>query len=335
MRGHWIGENAQRLPQEPAYRRKISLKRRVLLHIGLEKAASTSLQGALVDSRAALAAHGVAFPAIGGGGAKDQRDLRLGLEGNAEARARAVAALREVAAGEADTLLLAGETFYRIGVAPIRAVLSDSGWGDIPIEAFAVIRDAPGWLNSRYAFGAIQFRHREGFAAYARKAVERGDVDWYGQFAPWMDAAGIAFHAVPLADRRDPRSVVVRALEAMGLGFVPEGPRRNEAVDPRTAEAGRRLAAYRLAKGGDPAVRPARRVMLESAAREKFDGRFQGLDAAITEAIESRRARKPGPLRPSRLGHRLGRGLRRFGARADGEQRVAVRPASGGGARRH
>ncbi|WMS41148.1 hypothetical protein RDV64_13765 [Acuticoccus sp. MNP-M23] len=263
------------------------MQRRVILHIGLEKAASTSLQGALVDHRAALAANGVAFPAIGGGGAKDQRDLRLGLEGHAEPRERAVARLKSAAASDAHTLLLAGETFYRIGVAPVLEVLADGGWGGVPVAAFAVIRDAPGWLNSRYAFGAIQFRYRDGFASYARKAVRRGDVDWHRQFAPWMEAPGVAFHAVPLADRRDQRSVVVRTLEAMALSFVPEGPRRNEAVDPRTAEAARRLAAFGLARGGDAAVRPARRVLLESAAREKFDGRFQGLDAALTETIET------------------------------------------------
>jgi len=261
--------------------------RQVIVHIGLEKAASTSLQASLVAAREKLAAAGVAFPAMGGGGAKDQADLRRAIEGDRDAAAAARRVLADAAHGPADRLLLAGETLYRAGPAPLLALLGETGWEDARVRAVAVVRDPAGWLNSRYAFAAIHFRERGGFAAHAKRALRRGEAAWSRVFAPWLAADRVLLTAVPLRARAQGGSAVARALCAMGLCEVgvTEAPARNTGVDPRTVEAGRRLAVKGLARAGRPARRRANRALRAAAEREGFGGRFVGLDPALAERI--------------------------------------------------
>lgn len=267
--------------------------RRVFVHIGLEKAASTTLQASLVAARGALAERGVAFPQMGGGGAKDQRDLREGLPDprararptRPQARVSALSALK-LAAKESDTLLLSGETLYDLGPQPLMELLEDGGWGGAPTKAVMIVRDPASWLNSRYAFGAIQFRYTLRFAAHVRQALTRGHVDLWRWLSPWLSSP-IDVTAVPLRDRRDKRSGVLRALEALEVPYVVPGEGLNEAVDPRTVEAARRLSATGLADGGRAAVRPARKLLLAAAREAGFTGRFQGMTPRLRRHVEA------------------------------------------------
>ncbi|GAB5374874.1 MAG: hypothetical protein AcusKO_13360 [Acuticoccus sp.] len=259
------------------------------MHIALEKAASTTLQASLAAAADDLLAAGIAFPRIGERRGKVQRALNDALHGDAAARdlmrdtLAALAARRDV-----DTLVLSGETLSTFGPGTLRAFLDEAGWRDAPLTAVAIVREPAGWLNSYYAFAASLFRETRPFAAFVQRALRRGTVTWDSVFAPWIEADEAAFVAVPLAARDDPRSVVTRTLDAMGLADAPVAvaAARNEAVDPRTVEAARRLAAYRLPQPRGERQR-LRRRLFETAEAAGFTGRFQGLDPRLAATIDA------------------------------------------------
>ena len=263
--------------------------RQVVVHIGLEKAASTSFQASLVAARDRLGENQIVYPQIGGGGAKDQRDLRFALEGNSAAFARTSAALRGAADG-GERLVLSGETLYYAEPESLLRLLAASGWGDVPVTAVAIVREPAGWLNSRYAFETVQFRHRVRFSRFLARRLRPDFALWPTLLTRWQEAEGITLVAVPLRAVGDPRGTIPRTIEAMGIdpSLVPEGSDLNESLDPRTVEAGRRLAFYRVGEViGQPFHRRVRGAMLAAAEAEGFNGRFQALDARLTEAIDT------------------------------------------------
>lgn len=264
--------------------------RRVVVHIGLEKAASTTLQASLVAASAEMARRGIAYPRIGGGSAKVQRAVHEAVApgGDEAARAAAREALRAAASQDCHTLVLSGETLHSHGPDALRRFLAGAGWADAQVTALALVREPAGWLNSRYAFRTSMFRHSERFARFVRASLRRGAVDWERVFAAWLEAPDISFAAVPLAARGDPRPVVVRALAAAGLGDVPlaGSVQRNEAVDPRTVEAARRLRRYRLPQRHGQRLK-VRNVLFGQAVSEGWSGRFQGLDEALAAHIDA------------------------------------------------
>jgi len=204
------------------------------------------LQAALVDARDRLRAEGIVHPVLAGRGIKDQVDLRLACTGDRAARARVVATLTEVSAG-AHRLMLSGETLYHHNPRPLLSLLADAGWGNARVRAVAIVRDTPSWLNSRYAFDASLFRIRTRFRPYVLQSLLTGEATRLGALQRWLRAPGLTMTVVPFRDRRDPRSVVVRAVDALELpsALLPSARQEthNVAPDPRTVEAARRLAA--------------------------------------------------------------------------------------------
>lgn len=263
-------------------------RRRIVVHIALEKSASTTLQASLAAASDALLAQGVAFPRFGGGKVKAQRAVAEALRGDGEARTQVLGILRNLAArGDVGTLVLSGETLSNFGPVALRALLDEAGWQDVPLTALAIVREPTGWLNSYYAFATSLFRETRSFAAYVKHALGKGTVAWDGVFAPWIAAEDADFVAVPLAARDDERPVVARVLEAMGLdaGAVPEAAARNEAVDPRTVEAARRLAAFQMPERRGHRLK-VRQELFAAAAEAGFTGRFQGLDPRLAATID-------------------------------------------------
>lgn len=268
--------------------------KRVVVHVGLPKAASTSLQAALAQARPELAAAGIAYPPLGGAGVKDQRALRAALAGGAPRALRRQVAegLRRGAQG-AETLVLSGETISATDPVRLRALLDAAGFAGAPLVAVAVLRDAAGWLNSQYAFEAAQFRHVETFAPYVRARLGDGTVDPCRTFRAWMHPPVAHFVAVPLRACGDGRPILPRLLAAMALPATLAdclASVRNVAPDPRTVAAGRRLAA-RLSAHQRGRRHPRARALLRAAAeREGWTGRFCGLDPELATHVARRTA---------------------------------------------
>lgn len=254
--------------------------KRVVVHVGVAKAASTTLQAALAQARPELSGAGAEYLAFGGGGVKDQKVLRDALADDRSAKA-VRRALRPLTA---DTLILSGESLFRQPPAALRALLIGTPFADAELSAMAIVREPVGWLNSRYAYGATGFRRFGSFARFARE--EAGRERLMDLFAAWR--SGAHFTALPLHDRRDPRSVIARAFATMGLPIPPpETDVRKPAPDPRTVEAGRRVGRRR-----DPGARPgpARRRLLEAAATLGWTGRFVGPTPVVARLIIERTA---------------------------------------------
>ncbi|MEM7694547.1 MAG: hypothetical protein AAF318_08850 [Pseudomonadota bacterium] len=237
-------------------------------------------------ARGALSQHGIAYPPLGGQGLKDQADLRHALTGDRAARARVVAELKALTPSAVRHLILSGETLYHHDPARLRAILCEAGWGDARLSAIAVVRDAPSWLNSGYAFDVSLLQVRARFAPYVVKAMVTGQAARFRCLSRWSRAETLS--ALPLADRRDARPVVTRALEALCVppAAAVSRPPRNVALDPRTVEAARRLAADGHARAGVAALYPVRSTLIRTAKTLGFDGRFNGLTPSLCRAIE-------------------------------------------------
>ncbi|MCF3935745.1 hypothetical protein L1787_20320 [Acuticoccus sp. M5D2P5] len=267
--------------------------RRVLVHIGLPKAASTSLQATLAASRPAFGENGIAYPVLGGGGTKDQRPLRGAIAGDPVDRAATVDGIAQCA--DAHTLILSGETLSGGDPAGLASILEEGPFAGCGIEAFAIVRDPASWLNSMYAFRAIQFLETAAFPHFVAAALKEGHGDFGATFAKWAAtrAAGgtvASFTPLPLRSKIDNRSVITRLAELWDFGpdLLTEEEPRNEAADPRTVEAARRLARRGLKSRDLPTRRKARALLQKAARAYGWAERFSGLNPALTARIASR-----------------------------------------------
>ena len=280
-------------------------ERRVYVHVGLEKAASTSLQSALDGARHLLRDAGIEVPVLGGRGVKNQRPLRHALAGDEAAWRATVEALQAASLGGAHTLILSGESLYRNPPQRLLALLEAAGWGKAKLTTFAIVRDPASWLNSDFAFASVHFRARGSFQRHVRRALRGGRMDWHAAFGPWIDES--SFVAIALRARDDDRSPVDRALELMGLAghVLPSdgqtagqiaapvngqivGWARNQAVDPRTVEAAHRLSRYGLYGSPRREAMTANQALLQNARRVGWTERFQGLTPALAREIDAR-----------------------------------------------
>lgn len=258
--------------------------RTVHLHVGLPKAASTSLQNALLLAREALAGRGIAYPSTDPGQRfKRQRALTDALRGDGAARKTVIAGLGDAAQAGHHTLILSGEMIHLAEPAAAAAILQEGGWGDAALSTFAIVRDPATWINSQYAFSAVHFMQREEFHPFASRLALRDRCNWHRLLGLWI--AQTDFAALPLSAVGDSRSVVDRAFEHMGLGAPPEANSENERVDPRTIEAALRIAERRFQDGRLGRMGPITNALKSQAKRRGWTQKFCGLDAALAREI--------------------------------------------------
>lgn len=222
-----------------------------------------------------------------GGGYKTQNGLTALLRGKPDAPS--VALVREgleSAARAAETLVLSGETLHMVQPGDLIRLLRSCGW-DGPARVVAVVRDAPSWLNSDYAHDAINLRRTLPFAASVTWRLMAGAAEWDRVLRPWFESP-VEFVVVPYAHRSDGRALTMRVFEAMGIAAFHPGPSRPllSAVDPRTVEAGRRLAQRGLRRTPIAIRRFAKSVLVAEAEKRGWDGRFAGLDRRLVRGIE-------------------------------------------------
>ncbi|MEM8855088.1 MAG: hypothetical protein AAGD34_15395 [Pseudomonadota bacterium] len=266
----------------------------LIVHVGLPKAASSTFQAALVRSRPHHRAHGVAFPALGGGGVKDQHDLKIALtKGRKSAAYGAVFdAIDHAFTKEgARTVVLSGETVWQSPAAHVEAFFADALRRNLRVTTLAILRDPATWLNSRYAFRASLFLEAGTFAPFAKAELARGTVSWGKHFAPFLSHPQCPFLAIPLAAQGDDRPVLNRTLEAAGLpqAFADGAEsNRNEALDPRAVEVARRLQALGL-DGREAVLRRRARSLLMNAAHDRgWRDKFCGLTPSLAKTIAAR-----------------------------------------------
>lgn len=267
-----------------------------IIHVGMPKAGSTTLQHFLMSQRRRLLAEGLLVPALGSEGNPGHRALSLSLaapDGDFEKRflPRLQRALKR---HRCETLLLSYEGLQNLrpGLRAPERLVEGFGRLGFRVTFVAVVRPQPLFLNSLYCHEVYWFRSAERFGPYAARRLRDSRLDYGRRLAQWIDCPGARFRALPLTQPGG-GSLVERFLEATDLPALgPEAaapPTRNERAGVRTLELLRRLtrqgARYRL----DVRLGATRNWLLaECEARGWQEERFMGLDVGLVESIRER-----------------------------------------------
>lgn len=238
--------------------------RRAIIHIGMPRTGSTSLQQVLATLRPRLGRAGLLYPELAPPGAPDGADVNhqsLGeaLDGRrprAQRRTILERLDRTLAETDADTVILSYEDFsvQRPGFrAPetLAAIFARRGFA---MEVAMAVKPPFEFLNSAYAHRAQLVKEPRSFRGYARAHRRSGRLDYRALIAPWARAANGPVTAVPLRDARSDATLVERFVAALGLADRL-GPMMdaqtlrtvtNRSPGPLAVEASRRLRRLRV-----------------------------------------------------------------------------------------
>jgi hypothetical protein len=282
--------------------------RRVVLHIGLPRTGSTSLQFVWARHREALERLGILYPDLTPAAAEmphiNHQYLSQAMDGRRPAGEleELLGRLGQQLRGDADTVILSYEILaHRDPSAPGIARLLQllRGAGCVP-ETLVVVKSPAEAANSHYTIGGLFLQERRDFAGFLRGRGLRVPLDLPARLLPWRDA-GEGMTALPLRDPADGAPLVTRVWRAVGIldraGHLLDAEdlrrRENPSPGPVAIEACRRLAAAGLRAGrDDEACRRITRAV-ESALHDRGGeaGGFRGYDGAIAAEIEARWAR--------------------------------------------
>ena len=228
------------------------------LHIGRNKAGSSTLQSYLAANEAAIARAGVTVPRLvkptPAGHQFWATSMRPGGpmdDGERAAYAAAFAAV--VARPTEERFFISSEFLFEL--APERIRNHANAFAGHRVRLVLYLRDYPSWLASVYAQMTRKGANVDEFDTVARKLINRTLARFPGQFAAWADAFGnAALHVRTL----DPASLaggdlIEDALSAAGLDRAavaahggpssPEEERRNVSPPWHAIETVRAVAA--------------------------------------------------------------------------------------------
>lgn len=245
----------------------------VILHIGMGKTGTSSIQAALTQSAPALREQGVEYlgmwfdmidPAFRGL-AGQPNFFRSGPE-EMQAHARRFAAFlaERRRTGGCTRFILSNEGIY----GQVRTVLPflEELRRHVPLRLVAYVRDPRDWLPSAYSQWSIFHKNYEGpvrpFAEMARQQVKV-----YSGFQLWGEAARDILTVRPFLKQKN---VVEDFAEVLGISLTPPANRRQARVEADQA-ALRIFYNTRLPGNTLPWV---------------FDGAFKGLDLSATPVLE-------------------------------------------------
>lgn len=282
--------------------------KRLVVHVGPPKTATTSIQGALYANEHALAEHGVYLPKAGRSdlARKSLNHHNLAWE-LMESRRFSEAAggwddlTAELADVEAETVLLTSEV---MGRAVAEADASDElderllSLGRDVTVVYAV-RDQLAGFNSGYAQLVKSFAEAGDFAEHIELVLERGAGDLEQQTCRWYDSPDFDFVAVPFPTliESDPLVALLHAarVDAPTDALILGGEPSNITLGPVAVTAFRLLRHYLeglnpAMSHDDKAVRQLHRVAARSAkaagwCEEPFWGWTPGLAASALERL--------------------------------------------------
>lgn len=279
---------------------------RAILHLGMPRTGSTTLQHIWLRHRDALAGRGILYPDLTPPGAAPH--INHQHLGEALNRRAAAAPLEELLGqldralrGDAGTLILSYEMWAHRRPQALAPMLDRLRRAGAAIAPLVVVKSAAEAANSAYTLRLLFLSEARDFAAYARSLGLRFRLDLPARLLPWRAACG-GMTALPLRDLAEDAPLVARAWRAAGiapragdlLDAADLARRENPSPGPVVIEACRRLAATGLRRGrGDDAMRAITRAIEAAAAARGADAApFRGHDAAIAAALEARWARR-------------------------------------------
>lgn len=262
--------------------------RRGIIHIGMPRTGSTSLQFVLANLRPRLIERGVLYPEVKPASfpwtAPNHQPFGETLDGRrpAHERAECLAQLSDaLATTQADTVILSYEDFAqqqrRFGVPEtLRAALARHGFA---MEVAVVVKAPSEHLNSLYTHRAQLIQERRSFAEFAERYWRSGRFDYHALIEPWLAAAEGRVTALPLRDRRSEAPLIARFIGGLGLddrigdliGAAESTLVDNRSPGPIVVEASRHLRRMRAHRQVSMHPREIGRFMDETAWARGWD----------------------------------------------------------------
>ena len=278
-------------------------QRRLVVHVGMPKCGSTSVQGMLAALSPRLARAGVLVPRAGSAAPGNHHNLwraEVGHRTHRPTRGGWAELRGEIGASAASLVVLSSELFTlpdgRRGCAGRVAELAAATGAAVTVVGY--VRPQAAWLESWYAERVRSADEAATFEAFAARMLgPSGEdlLDYNRVFAPWREAFGDAVRVFPLEAPGPAQGVDDHFLATLGvatpalLGALRRlGPlRANLRMGAAELETRRCVAA---AVAGRPVAdrRRAARRLVHLPALVAPDRPFAGFDAAGAAAVARR-----------------------------------------------
>jgi hypothetical protein len=283
------------------------LTRRAIVHIGMPRTGSTTFQHILAHARDGLEKVGILYPDLTPHSASATPHISHQHFGETLDRRRPRDEREELLQGlsdrlartDCDVVVISYEDFFeqqpRFRVPYLlNTFFAQHGF---TAEALVVVKPQSEFLNSIFTLRALLMRERQGFAHFAKVFVRSGRFDYDRLIQPWTIEFSGRVRALPVRDRRSPKSPLVpRMLSALGLAervtpLIAEGELRrveNRSPGPVAVEISRRMRAMRT----HARLRTLPRDMMDVVQqltwergydRERFNGIWPELRADLAE----------------------------------------------------
>ena len=273
--------------------------RRAIVHIGMPRSGSTTIQHVLARLRPRLLAAGILYPELTPASATHEphishQHLGEALDGRRPRQERQeLLQTLDAALGRtgADTVVLSYEDLIqekraaRIAVT-LRDLFARHGFR---MEAAVTLKPQSEHLNSVYAHRAQMMREKLLFDAVARRYEHSARFAYGRLIEPWLAACEGGVRAVPVRDLRSPRPLVERFLAETGLAdrvlplLAPDDTarRENRSPGPVAVEVSRRLRLLRVPDRLRVPREMMRSLERAAAARGLDATPFQGVGPAL------------------------------------------------------
>ena len=276
------------------------MKRKLLVHIGLPKAGSTSIQAMLAEWPAFFERAGV-HVAVAGRQAGSHSQL-YGDDGEPKHSAWDDL-LRELTRCAAPRFVISWEPFAANGRRPGDRPRSSGSCAsdiaalakaaDVDVEVVAYVRPQYQYLESLYVEGVKMARQTTSFAAAIEQYLQSPTFDYNWVFKPWRDTFGDRIVIVPLERTRTASGVLGHFLSVVGAvdpALAEVRLRKNPRIGAKHVEVLRLAGAALAALPLDRRARSARldSLRLRVPALLAADLPFAGLTAAQVASVGER-----------------------------------------------
>lgn len=177
----------------------------IVLHIGLKKSGSASIQSFLCANEDALRALSVDYPKIGRLGRKDHHNFASELRGRQnydEKYGKIEDLVNHVRSSDFSTTIVSSEMFEGLRFDEIGALKNSLVKAGRPIIILLVLRDLVDLLQSSYAQKIKHGRNTYDFDSFFELRMREGRVDYFDTAKNWADVFGWENLRVRLLDSR-------------------------------------------------------------------------------------------------------------------------------------
>ncbi len=278
----------------------------LVIHAGVHRTGTTSLQQALHASRAALAARGIAYP----GAEVNQQALAWALHRRQSGAAEVRAVLADARATGAHTVVLSGEDF---------AIHRDLGWlGPVAAETdtrvvFYLRRQdhwLMSWYNQHIKWPFDPRKSRMDPQAFLAAIGDFHWIDYEATLGRWAAVLGDSRIGIGVVEPGQVTDVTADFLDRLGVGpasgpdgLRPEASRANDSLPVHMLEVARHLGLYELKAGrrskllnalraglADKAPQPPVTTVYSPAERNAVLARFAAPNRAVARRWLGREA---------------------------------------------